>query len=211
MSFARIFIWIAVVIGIATASSAAMTGPVRCSVNNQDSTCVGHLTTAWQTPPACPNQPGWTTIASAQWIGSQYSAPQCNYQAAPTCPSGYAQTSAPNWDGATWTAPGCAAPPPPGNTGSGGGYSPSDPTSHCKANAVAAGYTVPSGLAASLTKIGSYTQVAMCYVNGPYYDGGGPNGGTQYEYACFFNNTTGDQVMADRTMIWSACQGYSSN
>ncbi len=115
MSFARIFIWIAVLTGIATASSAAMAGPVLCSVNNQDSTCVGHLTTAWEAPPTCPDQPGWTTAAPAQWIGSQYSAPQCNYQAPPTCPANFTQTSPPTWTGSGWTSPGCSAPqtPPP--------------------------------------------------------------------------------------------------
>jgi len=112
MSFTRIFIRIAVLTGMVTASSAAMAGPVRCSVSNQDSTCVGHLTTAWQTPPTCPNQPGWTTAAPAQWIGSQYSAPQCNYQAPPTCPNGFNQTSAPSWNGSNWVGLGCAASPP---------------------------------------------------------------------------------------------------
>ncbi|AXF12745.1 hypothetical protein CUJ91_32765 (plasmid) [Paraburkholderia graminis] len=112
MSFARIFMWIAVLTGMVTAGSAAMAGPVRCSVSNQDSTCVGHLTTAWQTPPMCPNQLGWTTAAPARWIGSQYSAPQCNYQAPPTCANGFNQTSAPSWNGSSWVGLGCAAPPP---------------------------------------------------------------------------------------------------
>ena len=112
MSFTRILTRIAVLTGMVTASSATMAGPVRCSVSNQDSTCVGHLTTAWQTPPTCPNQPGWTTAAPAQWIGSRYSAPQCNYQAPPTCPNGFNQTSAPSWNGSSWVGLGCAASPP---------------------------------------------------------------------------------------------------
>ncbi|MBB4518268.1 hypothetical protein GGD68_007074 [Paraburkholderia fungorum] len=120
--------WIAVVMGMVTASSTANAGPVRCSVNNQDSTCVGHLTTAWQTAPTCPNQPGWTTIASAQWIGSQYSAPQCNYQAAPTCPSGYDQVG-PSWNGNSWVGLSCTPRSPP------------DPTAGCMAN-LPAGWTI---------------------------------------------------------------------
>lgn len=134
MSFARIFIWIAVLTGMVTASSVAMAGPVRCSVNNQDSTCVGHLTTAWQTPPTCPNQAGWTTAAPAQWIGSQYSAPQCNFQAAPTCPADYTQTSPPSWNGIVWGAPGCAPPAPPQDP-TGGSY---DPVAVCSADFPAA-------------------------------------------------------------------------
>ncbi|CAE6849355.1 hypothetical protein R75461_07395 [Paraburkholderia nemoris] len=112
MRFVSIFARIAFVVGVFLAGSDAMAGPVRCSVNNQDSTCVGHLTTAWQAAPTCPNQPGWTTIASAQWIGSQYSAPQCNYQAPPTCPTGFTQTAAPTWNGSNWVGIGCAVPPP---------------------------------------------------------------------------------------------------
>ncbi|MGF6472617.1 hypothetical protein QFZ89_007868 [Paraburkholderia youngii] len=88
-------------------SHAAVAGPVRCSVNNQDSTCVGHITTVWQTAPTCPTDPGWTTVAAAQWIGSQYTAPQCNYQAPQECPSGFTQTSPPVWTGSNWTLPLC--------------------------------------------------------------------------------------------------------
>lgn len=113
MSFTRIFMRIAVLAGMVTASSAAMAGPVRCSVSNQDSTCVGHLTTAWQTPPTCPNQPGWTTVALAQWIGSQYSAPQCNYQTPPSCPPSFTTVTGPQWTGSSWTSPVCQAPSPP--------------------------------------------------------------------------------------------------
>lgn len=113
---------------------AAIAGPVRCSVNNQDSSCVGHITTAWQAPPTCPTLPGYTTAAPAQWIGSGYSAPQCNYQAAPTCPAGYTQTQAPGWNGSSWSAPGCAPPAPPQDP-TGGGY---DPVAVCSADFPAA-------------------------------------------------------------------------
>jgi hypothetical protein len=112
MRFVSIFARIAFVVGVFLAGSDAMAGPVRCSVNNQDSTCVGHLTTAWQAAPTCPNQPGWTTIASAQWIGSQYSAPQCNYQAPPSCPANDVTVSGPSWTGSSWIGLACQAPAP---------------------------------------------------------------------------------------------------
>jgi hypothetical protein len=119
-------------------SHAAMAGPVRCSVNNQDSSCIGHITTAWQTPPTCPNIAGYTTVASARWIGSGYSAPQCNFQAAPTCPASYTQTQAPGWNGSSWSAPGCAppTPPPPPPPPGGGGIV--DPVASCSADFPAA-------------------------------------------------------------------------
>ncbi|REE07148.1 hypothetical protein B0G71_7629 [Paraburkholderia sp. BL27I4N3] len=130
MRIIGVFVRIGLVACVLLGGSAAVAGPVRCSVNNQDSTCVGHLTTAWQTAPTCPNQPGWTTIAAAQWIGSQYSAPHCNYQAPPTCPSGFNQTSAPAWDGDSWVGLGCAVPPPAPPA--------FDPVSVCQANFPAA-------------------------------------------------------------------------
>ncbi|MGF6969624.1 hypothetical protein OKW43_006719 [Paraburkholderia sp. WC7.3g] len=137
--------------------------------------------------------PSWT---GSSWVGLSCQPPPPTQG---TCQYGF--LSGPTWNGSTWIYS-CNAPPPPVS---------SDPKAHCKANAAAAGYSVPAGLTATLTKIGSYTQVAMCYVNGPYYAGGGPSGGTQYEYACFFDNATGNQYMADRTMVWSFCQGYSGN
>ncbi|MBB5428811.1 hypothetical protein OKW33_006331 [Paraburkholderia atlantica] len=100
---------------LAFASGTSIAGPARCSPGNQDSSCVGMITTAWQAPPTCPTDAGWTTVAAAQWIGSQYSAPQCNYQAPLTCPSDYAQTSAAYWTGSAWVPPVCVprAPVPP--------------------------------------------------------------------------------------------------
>lgn len=98
---------------LAAAGGHAVGGPLRCSAGNQDSTCAPHVSSAWQTPPTCPAQPGWTTVASAAWIGSQYSAPQCNYQAPPSCPAGYSTVSAASWNGSSWVGLGCAIPPPP--------------------------------------------------------------------------------------------------
>lgn len=207
----------------------------HCSYGFQDSSCGATVATSAQTRPQCPGDPGWTTGAAAQWQGSHYSQPQCNYQPKTTCPAGYSTMSDSYWNGSSWVGLACAIPPPPGSgacqygflsgptwTGSSWTYTcnapppppppvSSDPIAHCKANAAAAGYSVPPGLAATTQKIGSYTQVAMCYVTGPYYAGGGPNGGTNYEYACFFNNSDGSQYMPDRTMVWSYCQGYSGN
>ena len=113
MRFVSFLVRVTLIFGVFLTGSDAFAGPVRCSVNNQDSTCVGHLTTAWQTAPTCPAQPGWTTVASAQWIGSQYSAPQCNYQAPPQCPSGWQETSGASWNGSTWGGLLCQPPPPP--------------------------------------------------------------------------------------------------
>jgi len=103
-----------VAVCLATAGGHAVGGPLRCSAGNQDSTCAPHVSSAWQTPPTCPAQPGWTTVASAVWIGSQYSAPQCNYQAPPQCPTGWVTTASPGWTGNSWTGPFCQMPQPPG-------------------------------------------------------------------------------------------------
>ncbi|MGF6658582.1 hypothetical protein QF000_000226 [Paraburkholderia atlantica] len=97
---------------LALASGTSIAGPARCSPGNQDSSCVGMITTAWQAPPTCPTDAGWTTVAAAQWIGSQYSAPQCNYQAPPICPAGYDQTG-PDWNGSAWVNLRCNPRNPP--------------------------------------------------------------------------------------------------
>ncbi|MGF6960710.1 hypothetical protein FSB64_35375 [Paraburkholderia sp. JPY454] len=108
----KLIIRIALAVCAVLVSHAAVAGPVRCSVNNQDSTCVGHITTVWQTAPTCPTDPGWTTVAAAQWIGSQYTAPQCNYQVKPGCAPGSIQ-SGPDWNGSTWVNLVCVTPSPP--------------------------------------------------------------------------------------------------
>ncbi len=126
----KLFLFICVSLG----SHVVQAGPVRCSVNNQDSSCLTPISTTWQTAPTCPASAGWTTITPAKWIGSQYSAPQCNYQAPPSCPPGYDQNAAPTWNGSSWVGQVCipSAPPPP------------PATSLCQA-AVPAGYTITSG------------------------------------------------------------------
>ncbi len=135
----------------------ALAGPARCSVNNQDSTCVGQVVTAWQVAPTCSTAAGWTTVVPASWIGSQYSAPQCNYQAPPTCPSGYDQTPPASWDGSNWVGLGCTprSPPPP----------PNDPASACAA-------AVPGGYTSS----GSWQQVNGGYIWDSMAQGAGISG-----------------------------------
>lgn len=86
--------------------------PVICSYGYQDSSCTPKLVNAPQTPPACPSSAGWTTAAAAQWIGSQYSAPQCQYQAPPSCAPGFIQ-SGPTWNGSSWVDLVCVQPAPP--------------------------------------------------------------------------------------------------
>lgn len=173
MSFFRVAIKVCLLAGMLFGGGAAMAGPVRCSVNNQDSSCVGNITAAWQTPPTCPASAGWTTIVPANWIGSQYSAPQCNYQAPPTCPPGYDQTAAPSWNGSSWVGLACipSLPPIP------------DPNAVCSAQVpsqyVATGpwsgpITDPNGLrvaglAAMAYGIPAWTNVFTRFYDGPTY------------------------------------------
>jgi hypothetical protein len=98
-------------------ASAALAGPARCSYGNQDSTCTTPISRAPIPQPQCPTGLGWTTVSASAWQGSQWSAPQCNYQAPPTCPAGYDLTSPPVWNGASWVGLGCSpdAPQPPSN------------------------------------------------------------------------------------------------
>lgn len=107
--------------------------PVRCSPGNEDSTCITPIVTAWQTPTNCSTGPGWTTTTPAKWIGSQYTAPTCNYQAPPSCPGGYTEISPPSWNGATWVGLACvpSLPPPP------------DPVAICQ-NTVPSGFSITS-------------------------------------------------------------------
>jgi hypothetical protein len=88
----------------------AFSAPVVCSYGYQDSSCTPAITAAPQAAPTCSTAAGWTTAAAATWIGSQYTAPQCNYQAPPSCPSGDITTSAASWNGSAWVGLGCQAP-----------------------------------------------------------------------------------------------------
>ncbi|HDR8992911.1 TPA: hypothetical protein QDB15_004305 [Burkholderia vietnamiensis] len=97
----------------------AEAAPVRCSYGYQDSTCTTPLRNGPIPQPQCSSGPGWTTVSASIWQGSHWSAPQCSYQAAPTCPNGYDTVAAPVWSGSSWTAPVCTVraqtPPPTSN------------------------------------------------------------------------------------------------
>jgi len=218
MRFVSIFVRITLIVGVFLTGSDAFAGPVRCSVNNQDSTCVGHLTTAWQTAPTCPAQAGWTTVASAQWIGSQYSAPQCNYQAPPPCPPGRVEAVPPSWNGSAWVGQVCQIPPAPQNVcpygfasgpvwnGSTWIYScNSAPTVTCASEAQSQGYTLTNGYGTSGPFTGYYIKFDGSYGYGTYnnveYGATGPvwsdtcgNSGNTYLLYCPVTRTDGSAL-----------------
>ncbi|WP_175961286.1 hypothetical protein [Burkholderia pyrrocinia] len=100
-------------------SPAAFAGPVRCSYGFEDSTCAPNVYAAAQPAPTCSTDAGWTTTAAAQWIGSRWSSPSCNYQAPPACSAGSTQTQAPSWNGSSWVGLVCAPNPGGGGVGQG--------------------------------------------------------------------------------------------
>lgn len=97
----------------AVSVSTAFAGPARCSYGNQDSTCTTPISSAPIPQPQCSTGAGWTTAAAAVWQGSHWSAPQCNYQAPPSCPIGYVQVAPPSWTGTSWIPPTCIPSAPP--------------------------------------------------------------------------------------------------
>jgi hypothetical protein len=155
--------------GLVLVGRTAIAGPLHCAYGNQDSTCVPTISAGWQAAPTCSSAPGWTTVAGATWIGSQYTAPQCNYQAAPTCPTGYNETSAPYWNGYQWVGIGCSLPP----------ASPQDPGTQCTA-AIPAGFTY--GSQAGFNP-GSWDNPS--FANGGYVFGGIPRSDTVYAAALY--------------------------
>lgn len=94
-------------------AQAAAAAPVGCISGFQDNTCITSISSAPQTPPTCPSSAGWIQTVPARWIGSRYTSPQCSYQAPPTCPGGYTQTSAPWWNGSGWVGLACTPSVPP--------------------------------------------------------------------------------------------------
>ncbi|MGF6637111.1 hypothetical protein OKW35_000150 [Paraburkholderia sp. MM5477-R1] len=90
-----------------------LANPVVCSPGYWDATCNPRIAAGYQAPPTCSQDPGWTTGSAAQWQGSHFSSPQCNYQAPPSCPAGYSTISGPSWNGSSWVGLACAIPPPP--------------------------------------------------------------------------------------------------
>ncbi|MGF6996933.1 hypothetical protein P3T25_005308 [Paraburkholderia sp. GAS32] len=154
----------------------------HCSYNFQDSSCGSVIRTAAQSPPACSTAPGWTTGAAAQWQGSHFSSPQCNYQAPPSCPSGWIETVGPSWNGSAWVGMSCQIPAQPGpNTcqygfasgpswnGSAWVYScKSAPTVTCASEAQSQGYTLTNGYGTSGPFTGYYTKFDGSYGYGTY-------------------------------------------
>jgi hypothetical protein len=138
MSLMKLIARLLLLAGLLLVDRTAIAGPLHCAYGNQDSTCVPTISAAWQAPPTCSGAPGWTTVAAATWIGSQYSAPQCNYQAPPVCPSGYNEMAPPSWNGSAWVGIACvpAAPQPP------------DPMTACESS-VPAGFSVSNFLNSS--------------------------------------------------------------
>jgi len=116
VNLGKVILRAAVFVGVLLLGPAAFANPVRCSPGYQDSTCTPALANAPQPQPQCPASAGWTTSVASQWIGSQWSAPSCNYQVPPTCQPGYTETSAPVWNGSSWSAPGCQPPSQPQQT-----------------------------------------------------------------------------------------------
>ncbi|WP_152035601.1 hypothetical protein [Paraburkholderia caledonica] len=85
----------------------ALANPVVCSPGYWDATCNPRINAGYQAAPTCSSDPGWTTVSPAQWQGSHFSSPQCNYQAPPSCPAGTTQSVAPAWNGAAWVGLSC--------------------------------------------------------------------------------------------------------
>jgi hypothetical protein len=99
----------------------AFANPQICSAGYEDATCLAPISHSVETPPSCSTAAGWATTTPAKWEGSTYTSPVCTYTAAPTCPSGYNETTAPTWNGSGWVGLACAPSTPPGYTPSPGG------------------------------------------------------------------------------------------
>ena len=169
MKLAKALTWLLLPICILLLARSAFAGPARCSYGNQDSTCATPIVSGWQPQPQCSTAAGWTTVGASRWIGSQWTAPQCNYQAQPTCPPGDTEVSPASWNGSSWNGPACQTP------------SRQDPSATCTA-AVPGGYTLnaawtqvsnPNGptAAAALGLPGFASQWSVYPVSGPPYTG----------------------------------------
>lgn len=111
----RMLLRVLSVIVLLAGSRLAMANPVLCSPGYQDSTCPSPIARGPVPAPQCSSGAGWTTTSSPVWKGSYWSAPSCNYQPPPSCPSGYYAASGPSWNGSSWVGLNCqpTAPPPP--------------------------------------------------------------------------------------------------
>lgn len=175
---------------ILSANIAMAGNPVVCTPGYYDATCNAPISRPYQTPATCSTGPGWTTVASASWIGSQWTAPQCSYTPPPTCAPGYDQTGAPWWNGSSWVGLSCqpSAPKDPSSmcnaqvpaeytaTGSWNAYDLTDPTNARIAAQAASVYGIPAytnvftrsydGPTYSLPCYDRNNWGAACYVNG---------------------------------------------
>ena len=229
--------WLRVVLlgGILLAGRGASAAPVTCSYGYQDSTCGTNLYNAPQVAPTCAATAGWTTTVAAKWIGSQYSAPQCNYQPPPSCPAGWLQSVAPSWNGSSWVGQACEPPPAPGSgacpygfasgpswNGSAWIYScNSAPTVTCADEAQSQGYTLTNGYGTSGPFTGYYIKFDGSYGNGTYneveYGATGPvwtdicgNSGNTYLLYCPVSRTDGSalgQLFGNTTSSGAAACG----
>jgi len=116
----RISIILSAALGLLSLAGQVHAGPARCAAGYQDASCRGVLNNAPQTPPSCPSDPGYTTTRAPQWAGSKFTAPECSYTPAPTCPAGYEPTTPATWNGSQWVGLSCTKitpqPPPINNT-----------------------------------------------------------------------------------------------
>ncbi|CAE6832426.1 hypothetical protein R69746_06555 [Paraburkholderia aspalathi] len=230
-------LWVRVVLlGVILLSGrGAFAAPVTCSYGYQDSTCGTFLSNSPQVAPTCSSGAGWTTVSPAKWIGSQYSAPQCNYQAPPSCPPGWITTASPGWTGSFWTGPFCQIPAAPTNpcqygyasgptwTGSSWTYTCNapPPTVTCASEAQAQGYTLTDGYGTSGPFTGYYIKFDGSYGYGTYnnveYGATGPvwtdscgNSGNTYLLYCPVSRTDGSalgQLTGNTTSPGSAACG----
>ncbi|MCP3718511.1 hypothetical protein [Paraburkholderia sp. CNPSo 3281] len=107
----RVAVGLILLLGAASAKAEA---PAHCAYGYQDSSCLGPQYRAAQTPPTCSTGAGWTTLTPAKWMGSGFTQPQCNYQAPPSCQTGWQEISGPSWNGSAWVGLSCQIPPAPG-------------------------------------------------------------------------------------------------
>ncbi|SIO61544.1 hypothetical protein SAMN05444165_5265 [Paraburkholderia phenazinium] len=119
MTFHRLIFKLAVFTCLLFVGGTAFATPVRCSPGYVDSTCTTPLVGAPIPAPQCSSGAGWTTTTPAQWIGSGYTTPTCNYTAPPVCSTaaGWTTVVGASWNGSSWSDPSCsytAAPVCPG-------------------------------------------------------------------------------------------------
>jgi hypothetical protein len=104
--------WVFALAGALVASE-GFAHPIDCTPRYSDSHCVTPIRSGAIPAPTCPSAPGYSTITPAVWAGYRWTQPECSsYQAPPTCPTGYVQTTAPSWNGSAWIGMSCEQPVP---------------------------------------------------------------------------------------------------